>query len=550
MKKLKCLLLVAAVALSLIGCQKAVEVSFDGDMQEFEAQGDTIEVTLKSNGEWTLASAAEWLTVTPMSGSGDATLTLTAEANTTNEPRSAEITATTKDNSARLNVTQQAPQYYLNVTPKEIVCDKNGGEFVIQVSSNINWFVSAPQWITCSVTDGSDNATVTLTVDPVLDDIGESRDAEVFIGNFVASERVHVVQEVEPVLGIEVAPLSLGFVCTGETKTVTVSTEDAWTATTLAEWVSLGQTQGQGDAEVSVTVGENPEYIERQAFVTFTTAAGIQAVLVVRQEASPDPHFLEVSPLSFHFVKEGGEAEIHIGCDTDWIIDLNCGWLSVSQSTGTGDATVTLTAEPNAVMEPRMLGFGIKSGDLSFDLTVTQEAGDEVVMAEFLVDSAFVEYTGGLLHLELTSNTSWSLEASNWISLITMSGEGNASFDVAVSGNSDPEARIGFVNVMHGGQLLDALVIVQEGRQDILEVDITELDVRPEGGDFTVHVTSNQSWAVNADVDWLHYNPTSGFGNKDVVITVDGMTGVRPRTGHVKFGGSSGSEVTVTVNQH
>ena len=123
MKKLKCLLLVAAVALSLIGCQKAVEVSFDGDMQEFEAQGDTIEVTLKSNGEWTLASAAEWLTVTPMSGSGDATLTLTAEANTTNEPRSAEITATTKDNSARLNVTQQAPQYYLNVTPKEIVCD-------------------------------------------------------------------------------------------------------------------------------------------------------------------------------------------------------------------------------------------------------------------------------------------------------------------------------------------------------------------------------------------------------------------------------------------
>lgn len=550
MKKLKCLLFFAVVVLSLVGCQKDIEVSFDGTVQELESLGGSVEVALKSNGEWTVNTTAEWLVVTPTSGSGNATLTLTAEANTLSEPRTAEITASTKDNTATLTVTQQAPQYYINVTPKDIRCDKDGGEYVIQVSSNIDWTVSVPQWITSSVMQGSNDATVTLTVGAILDESSELREAQVFFGNLNTSDNVHVVQIPDPVLGIEISPLSLTVACTGETKTVAVTTEDAWTASTVAEWISLSPTEGQGNAEVSVTVNENPEHTERMAFVTFATAGGIEVVLLVRQEATPDPHFLEVSPLSFHFAKEGGEAEIHIGCDTEWRFDLECEWLSLSQQTGVGNATVTLTADPNLLMEQRMYGFGIKSGELSYELVATQEAGDELLVAEFATDTVWTTYEGGLLHLELTSNTSWSLEASNWITLITSFGNGDASFDIAVSGNADPEARIGYVNVMHGGQLLDALVVVQEGRQNILELDITELDVRPEGGEFTVHVSSNQSWAVNFDVDWLHCNMMSGFGNKEVIITVDEMPGVRPRTGHVKFGGSLGSEATITVNQH
>ena len=550
MKKLKCLLLVAVVALSLIGCQKDVEVSFDAATQEIEAQGGSIEIALKSNGEWTIGSSAEWLVVTPASGNGDATLTLTAEANTFNETRTAEITASTKDNTAVLTVTQQAPEYYLNVTPKEIYCDTEGGEYVIQVSSNIEWMVSTPQWITSSVSQGSNDATVTLTVAVVDGDIGVMREAQVFFGNLVTFDKVHVVQTTEPVLNIEVSPASLDYVCTGETHTLTVTTEDAWTASASADWVSLSQTEGQGDAEVSVTVGENPEYISRQAVVTFVTAGEMQTTVVVRQEASPDPHFLEVTPLLFHFAKEGGEAEIHIGCDTEWLIDLECDWLSVSQQTGTGNATVILTAEPNVVMEPRSFGFGIKSGVLSYELSATQEAGTEMVFAEFTTDTVFAAATGGVQHLELTSNTTWRLEASSWITLITTSGEGDASFDIVVNSNSNPEQRIGFVNVLHGNELLDALAVVQEGHQDILEVDITDLDVRPEGGEYTVHVTSNLSWWVTVDVDWVHCTPMSGFAQADLTITVDEMNSPLPRSGRIKIGSSAGNEVTIIITQH
>lgn len=557
MKQMKYFLFVAVVAMAIVGCNKPVEVSFEKATQEMEAHGGSVEIALKSNGEWTINLTEDWITVSPLSGNGDATLTITAAANTTPDARSAEVTATTKDNTATLTVSQNAPEYYLTVTPKEIQCGSDGGEFAILVSSNVDWSITLPQWITSSVTEGSDDATVTLTVSSLADDV-DFRTDDVFFGNPIGdigtitiTDKVHVVQQADPVLGIEISPSSLRFVCTGETKTVEVATEDAWTASVEDGWVTLSQTEGQGDAEISVTVEENPIYVDRQATVYFSTAGGVQAILVVLQEATPDPHFLEASPLEFVFGKEGGERTITIGCDTYWQFDMDYDWLSLSQMSGTGNAEVVLTAEPNMVTEPRSVEFHIKSGPLSCSFTASQEAGDNPLVATIEPDTAFVTYVGGLQHVELTSNTNWQLQASSWIEFATVSsGQGDASFDIIIDSYSDPEDRIGYLNVVHNGQVLCTMVVVQEGKPNLLETDITQLDVRPEGGDYVIQVTSNQEWLVKTDVEWLHCNPTSGFANGSFTITVDELPSPRPRTGIVKVIGSLGAEVIITVDQH
>ena len=554
MKKINYLLFVVALAMSFVGCRKPVEVSFDTTTQEINAQGGSVEIVLKSNGDWTINPTAEWIAVSPMSGKGDATLTLTVEANTTGEDRSTQIKATTKDNTATLNLTQGAqspqPQYYLNVSPKNYRCGGAGGEFTVEISSNLDWIVTTPQWITCSVMEGFDDATVTLTISPIEDEKIEMREADVLFESSLASDKVHVVQTVDPIMGIEIMPKNLEFVCTGETKIIAVFTEDAWTASMDVDWVTLSQTEGQGDAEIRVTLGENPGYEQRQTTVLFTTAGGAQAMLGIRQEASPNPHFLEVSPLEFQFEKEGGEREISVNCDTGWEFDMACDWLSLSQQSGIGNATVVLTAQPNLLTEPRTNAFFIKSGNLYYEFSVTQAPGDTPLMVEFDADTVFVVYTGGLQSLSLASNTTWQLQASSWITLITSSGEGDAEFDIAVDSNTDPNNRIGFVSAVHNGQEMANIIVVQEGKPNILETDITELDVRPEGGSYEIQVTSNQSWAVNADVNWIHYEPQSGFGNKILTVTVDPMMGARPRTGHIKLSGETGSLVIITVNQH
>lgn len=557
MKQLKYLLF-AVVVLSIVGCRKDVEVSFDKATQEIEAQGGSVEIALKSNGEWSISTGADWFTVSPVSGNGDATLTISAEANITGEARSAQITASTKDKTATLTVSQNAQEYYLAVTPHEIQCGSEGGEFTVTVSSNVDWKVSLPQWITSSVTEGSNNATVTLFVDPIDGELAEPRSGNVIFGNPLSSgnaievsDQVHVIQSVDPVLGIELTPKNLDFVCTGETKTVVVATEDAWMAAVEGTWVTLSHTEGQGETEISVTVGENPFYVERRTSVRFSTAGGVEAMLSIRQEASIDPHFLEASPLEFEFGKEGGEKDITIGCDTDWEFILESNWLSLSQQSGTGNATVVLTAEQNMVTEPRTAEFYIKSGSLSHTFTVSQAAGDEPIMGSFDPDTLFVAYVGGIQHVQLSSNSSWQLQASEWIGTMTVtSGQGDASFDIYIDSNSDPDERVGFLNAVHNGQILCTLVVVQEGKPNILETDITQLDVPLEGGEYVIQVTANQAWVVVPDTDWLHCDPQSGFANGSFTITVDALPAPRPRTGYVKMKGTMGAQVMIRVDQH
>ena len=548
MKKLT-FLIVAAVAFAFMGCRKSVEVSFDNATQEIDAQGGSFEVSLKSNGEWTLAMTDGWVMVSPMSGSGDATLTITVAPNTTGESRSTEITASTKDNTAVLKLTQDAPQYYINVNPSSIICNAEGGEYTVEVSSNIEWEVRAPQWVTCSMMNGVDDATLTLTISPMESDM-ESREGEVYIGSLnTASTKVIVVQELLSVSGINVMPKNLDFVCTGESKTVTVISEDSWIATVGEEWVTLNQNEGQGNAEIIVTVEENLLYEGRQTSVIFTSASGDQAMLVIRQDASPDPHFLEVTPLVFRFGKEGGEKEISVRCDADWEFILDCNWLSLSQLSGTGNASIVLKAEPNLLSDPRTTDFYIKSGNLTAQLSVSQAPGDEPIVASFVPDTLFVGYSGGVQTLQLTSNTTWQLQASSWITLITSSGQGNATFDIVVDNNSWTIERIGFVKAFHNGQVLGTMIVVQEGKVSILETDITELNVRPEGGRYEIQVTSNQSWKVEPDVDWIFCDPQDGFGNKTLIVKVDALPGTRPRTGHIKLSGETDNYVVITVNQ-
>ena len=76
MKRLHLSLFVVAIACLLVGCRKPAEVSFDIQSQTIAAEGGTYSVELKSNGDWSIDATAEWLTVSPTSGHGDATLTL------------------------------------------------------------------------------------------------------------------------------------------------------------------------------------------------------------------------------------------------------------------------------------------------------------------------------------------------------------------------------------------------------------------------------------------------------------------------------------------
>lgn len=552
MNKLRIFMFVAALALAATGCRKTVEISFVENTFEIGAQGGVLEAYLESNGSWNICGAPDWITVSPESGTGNTTLTLTVLPNEGSEIRIGTVDAATKDISALITVTQDFEVgAYLTISPDYYECGEAGGEFDVTVSSNDSWTVSdLPDWIMCSMTSGSGDTTITVTVHAINGEASSGREANLVIGNEQIQKTLHVVQNLDPQISISVEPEVLEMPCEGGSASLAVTCEGAWTAFATANWITLDKTEGEGDSELIVTVTENPNLTPRIANVVLASSTGANAFVSVRQEASPAPHFLEVSPIDFFFSKEGGTQEITIGCDTQWKVDLSSDWLAVSEMIGTGNAIISLIAEPNSFFNPRSAEFFITSEGLEKRLIVTQEAGDEVMFADFVPDTVFASYTGGVYHLELTSNVGWQLESSDWISLMTTSGEGDASIDIIVDYNSAEFGRMGVVRAVKDEHVLGKAVIAQEGKPNILETDITEIDARPEGGEYVVHVTANQSWEVACNVDWISCTPESGFANGEFTISVTPMSSAQPRTGRLKLRGSTGVEIIITVNQH
>lgn len=548
MKNLKHLLFVAALSLMFVGCGKDVLVSFESDTIEVGTQGGTVTVALSSNGDWTIDATPDWITVSPMSGNGDVTLTLNVLVNETPQTRTGEIKVSTKDNTAVLNV-QQGSGLYLSVSPTHMELEEEGGEFVVAVSSNISWMVSSlPDWVSCSQTHGEGDASVTMTVAP-FDSKTEVREVEVTFGNTEIVDVLRIVQVSGSLVGtLVVTPQIVEMAYSGESKPITVMCDEAWSATIDGDWVTLNKTQGEGNDELTVTVIENTQQEERGASIEFASASGNTATIKVIQEAAPNPHYLNVSPTTLSFSNEGGNQEVAIECDEAWTVNFNSDWATISALSGSGNGTLTITVDPNPLQQTRSLRFYVNSGSLGQSVVVDQEPGTIVPYATFNPNVINVAYTGEVVTLNLTSNIGWTLRSSSWITLMTTSGDGDATFDIIVENNTTSEVRSGYVEALFDGQVMGRVDIIQEGRPSSLATNITELIVGPEGGTYNIQLTANQAWGIGIDVEWMSCTPMEGEGDAVLELIVKPLEFDLPRTGHLLIKTDSES-VVVTVKQ-
>lgn len=534
MKKLHLFLFVAALSCFVMGCRKPVNVSFGVESLNVAAVGGTYTTELKSNGDWTINSTAEWLTVSPTSGNGDATLTFVVQPNLTGQVRNQEIIATTKDNTASLTISQEAsgdpvPEPYITLAPNSMLGDWEGGLSQVIVQANIAWTVSnLPEWMECSAVEGNGNDTLQMTMHPFLEE--GNREAFITFGDNNTSAQFHVKQTgVSGEHVLTVTPDMVQVPYPGDVRTMTVTCDEAWVAVPEDDWISLDMLEGEGSGEVVLTVAENPLYVSRQAAIKFISDSYNTYVVDIYQEAAPDPHFLEVTPLALSFGHEGGSQEIAIACDVEWTIDLSDDWLSLSTTEGTGNGSVTVTADLNVFNESRQVALRVISGNLACRVTVTQAPGEEVLMADVSPDTLYAAQPGGVKMFEITSNTDWVLSAPSWITMLETSGSGDASVEMMVGANNAYSSRIGYITVMRNGVELARVVVVQEGIPTILSADVEEIVFAPNGGAQYFHLTSNLNWEIENTAEWLFCEPMHGSGDAEVLVKAMQMNGVSSR---------------------
>jgi len=550
MRILKQMMLIVALAIVATSCSKD-KVSLDTTNIEIDALGGTRQVNLTANGDWTVNAVPDWMTVSPMSGTGNGQLSITAVANTSAESRTADINVSTKDNTASLKVTQGFAQNYITVSPASLTCPYEGGEYELQLTSDIAWeILSCPEWITCSATSGTGSANLTLTVYVVAGEASGNREADVKFGNADLSASVHVVQSTEIVSDFNIDPMALSFGYEGGAQTVTITTSEKWSAYYEVEWLSLNAAEGEGDFDMVVTVEANTILRQRFCSITFV-AETTTLVLTISQEAMPNPHYLTVTPTEVNMPAAGGIIELAVECDTTWMVESNISWIQMEPREGVGNATVLLTVEQNVMAIERNALLRFISVNSQVTVVVHQAAGEVQPYITFAPDTLFVSPEGSLGSFEVFSNIAWTLQPSEaWVSLLSTSGTNDGEVGFYVDRNPGETDRVTTVKGKFNNQVLGQLVVYQPGRITYLEASVTEINAPAAGSQFAISVSSNQAWFVNKGDEWVHYSPDSGNGDGQFVLTVDPMPGNRPRTTTIHLNGrEDGSTVVITVNQ-
>ena len=131
----------------------------------FTSASGSSNVTITSNVSWTASANQTWITVSPVSGSNNASLLVSVAANTGTAARSGTVTVAGGGITRTVTVSQATPSTAsLTVSPTALSLAATASSSSVAVTANVSWTASSNQtWLTVSPTSGANNGTLTVS---------------------------------------------------------------------------------------------------------------------------------------------------------------------------------------------------------------------------------------------------------------------------------------------------------------------------------------------------------------------------------------------------
>ena len=305
----------------------------------------TLAVAADRDCTWTAGSDSPWAQVSPASGQGQASLSVTVLANTDTNTRSAGITV----NDVRVSVMQEAMPCRFQLASSQGQMSYDGGRTSVSMSTSsaCAWRASSnAAWARVLTDSGTGSNSVDLEV---AANTGAERTATISIGDqsFVLVQQGRPSDAPPPGGGpgcsVAIDPSDRSFNASGGDGTIRVTAPSgcAWSATTGASWIELSGSNGTGNDTVrykvqtntstsvrtgTISVAGRPHSVRQDAAVSAGGGGGEQKV-----DLSGRAWLLSGSCPSISFVLEGravfttGDTKFRDGnCgDVRWGTELN-----------------------------------------------------------------------------------------------------------------------------------------------------------------------------------------------------------------------------------
>ncbi len=132
--------------------------------QNVTAAAGSTSFSVASNTSWTVTESVAWLSVLPMSGTGNGTLNVSYNQNTSTPPRSGQITVSSPGlPNVVVTVNQAGAGATLTVTPANRDVAATAGSTTFSLNSNTGWAVSeSVPWLSVTPMSGTGNGTLSV----------------------------------------------------------------------------------------------------------------------------------------------------------------------------------------------------------------------------------------------------------------------------------------------------------------------------------------------------------------------------------------------------
>ncbi len=279
--------------------------------------------------------------------------------------------------------------------------------------------------------------------------------------------------------------------------------------------VKVSQFAGAGNTTLKVVVAQNTNLSARTTTVKFTLQDGTPNTLNVITAPWQDKIELSVTKKNIGF--EGGSFTIDVKSNISWSVSTNKTWVTLSKTKGEGNDNITVTVAPNNSATKDTAKVVFKTKNVVWANTFIYRDVENINVSPSSQDVSFL---GGEVPINITSNTSWTVSSDkDWVTFSETQGSGNKTITATVAQNTTQAKGVATITVTTKYAKIPVTTKINRDVETI-SVSPTSYDIPYLGGEVSISVTSNTSWTISSDKDWVTLSRTSGTGDGIIDITV------------------------------
>ncbi|MGE0471482.1 MAG: beta strand repeat-containing protein [Nitrospira sp.] len=431
------------------------------------------------------------------------------------------------------------------------VTNRGGGTLIWNATTNATW-------LTLSPAAGTGNGTIALTVTSSSLTAGTYNTTITVsaVGAPAITIPVNLTVAPAPVPpAIGTSPTSFSFTVqrgSGNPATQTLNISNTgggtltWTASDNAAWLTLSPASGTNNGVMSVTAVTGSLAAGTYNGTITVSAPGARSTSVpvtFTVAAAPVPPRIGAFPttLSFTAQQGGGNPGAQTlsisntgGGTLTWTASDNAPWLTLSQTSGSGNGTITVTAATGSLAAGTFNAMIALSspGATTIQIPVTFTVASAPTTITLSPSSLTYTAISGSPNpasqsMTVTSNGTWTAsDNASWLTLSPTSGSGNGTVSASINlGGVPVGTHTAAITVTGGGAVRNVTVTLTVSAASFtispgsLTFTATQGAANPPAQ--TITHNSTESWTASDNVSWLSLNPTSGQKNGVITASIN-----------------------------